>query len=676
MSILGTYNSDTESFHSLQVEVDKQRGVIKNEVSDYNPSAEENEIRTMILNHFQQGYVNMYKPRVEFNDLAVITRLNVDEMAFNTYQPNNGEALIGDVTNYWRSQAIRPIVRNKCISIAAHATARLIFPKIFAFDSNNDQQDDAAQVMEDLNEWVGEQSNYSDTALRAVVTALYSPASIIYKEYCEVYREVKRERLPDGNYRRERMLDETLSGFRDTLVTVDELYIENFFEPDIQKQSWLIWRRVLPYNLLETKYKSKYDNFKYVRPGVQLVYNDANQSFYQVYDTNMRPNMCEEIIYWNKNMDLMIIMVNGVMLTEYDNPNPRLDKQYPFVKFGYELINNRCFYYKSLAFKIGPDANIINTLYPMIIDGTYLNLMPPMVNIGSEVIGADVIIPGAVTTLSSPNADLRPITTSNNLQAGMNTLFKVDESVNQSSEIPVSPERGGKETAYEISKREQERNTVLGLFIQMISSFVKEYGRLQINDILHYLTLAEVSKIEGNEELLYKTFLIPNKESGGKKVTRKIVFDKEMSSEPISDEEFLKESYKTLQAQGGEESKLELYRVNPELYRNLKFMIYVSPDVKNPMSEELERLYNLEAYDRAIQNPLADQEAITRELLFGSYKKTRTDVDKFMKKESLENNPFGIITNQSGINGLPITPETIQGGQSQLPQPKALQPQL
>src|SRR5690606_1867467 len=144
------------------------------------------------------------------------------------------------------------------------------------------------------------------------------------------------------------------------------LFIENFYEPDIQKQGWLIWRRVFSYSLAETKYARLYpDKFKFVRPGVVNLFNDADDSFYQVYDNNLREEEVEEIVYFNKTLDLKIIIVNGVMLTDPDNANPRNDKQYPFAKFGYELINNRCFYYKSLAFKLQQDASIVNTLYPM-----------------------------------------------------------------------------------------------------------------------------------------------------------------------------------------------------------------------------------------------------------------------------------------------------------------------
>ena len=622
---------DTSKSYELELEIDKQIG-IKNEPSEYQPTPDELAIRQMILRHFTLSSVIMFTPRVEFNDMSVIYRDQEDWMRWNTYQPNNGNSNAGDQINGWHSNAISALTRNKCISIGAHATARLLFPKIFAHDSNSESQQDAAQVLSDLMEYSGEQCDYAQTSLRATIQAEVAPASIVHTEYNEVYREVKRIKNPDGTWFKELVLDETLSGFKDTIVPVDQIYIENFYEPDIQKQGWLLWRRVQSYSLMETKYGKKYPNFKHVKPGVQLIYNDANQTFYNVYDTNMRPYMCEEIIYWNRSMDLMIIMVNGVMLTTHDNPNPRNDKLMPFAKFGYEFIDNRCFYYKSLAFKLAPDDRTFNTLYPMIVDGTYLNVMPPLINQGGEIIGSDVIVPGAVTTFSDPNSSLTPVKTSTDLKSGMEMMSLVDKDFNQTSEIPLAPQ-GGQVTAYQISKAEQERNTLLGLFVNMIGQYVKQYGVLRLGDIMQYLTVADVDKITDDPELVYKTFLLHNKKSNGKSKTRKIKFDQSLPAEPMSDEQKMNMSYETLHMEGGQTSDQELYRVNPELFRNLKYMVVVSPDVLNPLSEEVERAFMLEEYDRAIQNPLLDQEKVTKDFLLSAYPKSAKDPDAYLQKQ-------------------------------------------
>ena len=640
------------------------------EVSSYAPNDEERLVRAMILRQFVLSDQIMNKPRVEFNDLSVLQRMQYDQMAFNTYQPNNGEPLAGDILNSWKSNAIRPIVRNKCISIAAHATARLIFPKVFAQDESSDEQQEAATVMEDLMEWAADQSDYSYNAVMRTITAITDPASIGYTEYAEVYRTIKTERGADGKWQTERVLDEHMSGFQNAVVPVNELYIENFYEPDIQKQGYLLWRRVISYSLAETKYKDLYANFQHVRPGVQLIFNDANQSFYQVYDTNMRQDMVEEIIYWNRTLDLKIIMVNGVMLTEPDNPNPRMDKLYPFDKYGYEIINNKCFYYKSLAFKMQQDANIINTLYPMIIDGTYLNMMPPMINIGGETIASDVIVPGAVTTLSDPNSDLKPISlATRGLQEGMNTLAKVEESVSQSSQEPLMQgnQQNGSQTAYEISRLEQNANTVLGLFIKMIGQHVKEFGKLRMGDILQYLTIADVNFVEDNAELVYKTFLIRDRNVDGKQKSRKLRFEKDMP-ENINADQALEESYKTLEEQDRYDDKVEIWRINPARFRKLKYQTVLSPDVINPKSDELERALNLEVYDRAINNPLVNQENITRDLLFGSYDKTKKNVDKYVidksEQPAMAQNPM----DQASLNNNASPLDQIAATRNPLPQ--------
>ncbi len=612
----------------LRATVNK-KGEIQDEISNYNPSKEVLDVRAMVLKHFILGTVNMYTPRVEFNDLSLVVRDQYDQMAFNTYQPNNGQPWEGSPQSAWRSRAIRPVVRNKCMSIAAHATARLIFPKVFAFNDNSDEQQDAARILEDLMEWSGDISNYPYTALMRVITAMASPASIGYTEYGEVTRLVKREKV-GGVWKEERVQDEAYPCFMDEVVPVNQLYIQNMYEPDIQKQGYLIWRKVYSFSEAQNKY-GQFDNFKYVRPGVQTIFDDANRTFYYVYDPNMRQEDVEEIIYWNKNLDLKIIMVNGVMLTEPDNPNPRNDKLYPFDKFGYEPINNRFFYYKSLSFKLQHDSEIVNTLYQMVIDGTFLSIFKPMVNVGGEIIASDVIVPGAVTTLSDPNADLRAINVGSDLKAGLETLSVVEKSINESSQEPLQSGQaeGGTQTAYEISKLEQNANTVLGLFLQMIAKHVRDYGKLRIGDILQYLTLPEVAKIEGDASVIYKSFFMKgNAKAGGK--NKKIEFKSDMP-EKMTEEEHLDASYGVLIEE--DEKGMEISKVNPTALRDIKYMVTVSPDILNPRSEDLERAYALEDFDRMIAQPTVFDPEQTGKLLLMNNPITKKNIDKYVAKK-------------------------------------------
>jgi hypothetical protein len=601
----------------------------------YQPTEDEKKRIAEVVANFALGWNILQKPRREFNDLSAVGRMTVDQMLFNTYQPNDGEAAEGDDVNGWKSRAMRPIVRNKVISIAAHATARTIFPKIFAQNEHNEEQKDAATVMADLMEWAGDQQDYTKVSLFAVLNALVSPLSIVHQGYSETYRKVKKIQ-DDGGYKEEMILDEDLSGFQATIVPMNEFMYADFFEENIQKQPWIIWRKVINYDLAKAKYAHKYKNFEHVKQGVQTVYVDANSNFYEVYDSNMRSYEVEEVLYWNKNEDLFLIMVNGVLLTSQENPNPRNDKLFPFVGIIFEpLTDTKSICGKSLVFKMAPDARIINTLYPMIIDGTYLNLFPPMIAMGAETIGTDVIVPGAVTTFSDPNANLKPINLATNVAQGFQTASQVERSINESSQEPLQQggRTGSRTTAYEISRIEQNAATVLGLFVKMIGGFVKQYGRLLLGDVLQYLTIADASKITGDNELTYKAFIFPDKESGvGKTKTRKIMFDGELPSEEVAEREIENMSFDILQQEGGKEGDVEIFKVNPELMRNLKYMLRISPDVLTPKSEDLERAFNLELYDRAIGNPLIDQNAVTRDFLLAAYPKSKKNPDKYLTK--------------------------------------------
>lgn len=626
--------------------------------SEYKPDEEEKKVVFMIKDSFVWADLVMRKPRREYNDMSTLTRMMYDQMSFNIYQPNNGQPNYGDPSQSWKSNAMRPIVRNKVISIAAHATAKLIFPKVFAYNEQSEEQEKAAMVMRDLIEWASEQNNYDKMSLFAVINACVNPASIMHVEYAEAYRKIKTEKGEDGKWKTKEILDETNSGFTLTPVPVDELYIADFYIEDIQKQPYLIWRRIQSYPMMAAKY-GHLPNFKYVHAGVQVIYNDANTSFYEVYDANLRGSLCEEVIFYSKSLDLQVVMVNGIMVTDCDEPNPRLDKNYPFVKFFYEPFDEgRCFYGKSLAFKMQPDADIVNTLYPMIIDGTYLNIFNPLIVAGEEAIGSEVMIPGTTTTLENPESTVTPLRVAQDIRQGMETLQKVEESINQSTEQPLNV--GSRSTAYQISKVDQEKQTLIGLFITMIGDYVKQYGNLLKSDICQYVTMPEVDKIIDDGELIYKTIIVHDKQTDSGKINRSIKFDFNSPSKPLSKDEELSESYNILEEQGGTDTKNEICKVNPTLFRNLKYQVAISPDVLAPMSDDLERAYGLELFDRAIQGPQlgvdVDMEQVFKDFLFKLYPKSSKDVNKYFKKEQLNplQDPNGPQLNANqGANGQP-----------------------
>ena len=644
----------------------------KDKMSLYNPTQEERDCINSFLKDFRQGWQTMHLPRPEFSDLSLYQRHIVDMLAFNTYQENNGNPMMEDRLGGWKSNAIRPVIRNKAISIAAHMTARQLVPKVFAYNDANDEQVDSARVMSYLIDWAREQANYPHQALYRTIAALYSPISWGYSEYLEVYRSVKDGKDKDGKWVYKDVLDEDESGFKHLPVSTDQVYFSNFYEREVQKQDFIIYRRIISYDKFKAKYPvSKYPNAVHVFPGIHVVMDDANRGFFNVYDPHMRGEMVEEVIRWRKSTDSREVMVNGVFLSEAGEQNPRIDHQYPWDAFYYLPINERCLAGKSLVFAMQSDATIINTLYQLFIDGTILNQMPPVITTGSDKVGIDVMVPGLNLAFAESDVKINPIRVgdSGTLQATMNTLEKVEQSISESSQSSTQqgqPQLTGTSTAYEISRIEQNAATVLGLSLKfMANSHVVPYGKLLLSDILQYMTIPDAEKITEDSGLIYKTFYA--KEPGNTGKQNKIEFDANMP-DTMTEEDKMEMSFKLLEAQGGIKSDTTFWSVNPSLFRNHKYSFTIDSDVLNPRSAELTRAFDLETYDRAINSPVADQEKLFVSLLMGSNPKTAKDPKAYVKQVEPVTVGADIKTGQQPNGGSIAKPNPPISGNSKLPQ--------
>lgn len=635
----------------------------KDKLSGYTPAPEAREAINSILKDFRNGWQTMHLPRPEFNDMSLYQRHIVDMLAFNTYQENDGNPMQEDRLGGWKSQAMRPIQRNKAISIAAHETARLTVPKIFAWNQQDDEQEDAAKVMSYLVDWAREQSNFEHQELFRVISSLYSPISWGLTEYTEVYRKVKKDKVK-GKWTFEQILDEDESGHKHYPVPTDQVFFANFYERDVQKQDFIILRRIISYDAARLKYGSD-ANFVYVQPGIIITMDDANNGFYQVYDPHMRDQDVEEIIRWRKSgsgdcdIDTKLVMVNGVLMGEPDAANPRIDHQYPMDAFYYLPINERCLAGKSLIFALGPESALLNSQYQMVNDAGFLNLYPPTVTTGSDKVGMDVIVPGLNLAFADKDVEINPLHTvdSQSLTTMMKVMEQVEASINQSSQDPVQQGQnpGSPSTAYEISRIEQNAATVLGLSMKFIAQHAINYGKLLVSDIIQYDTIGNVVDITGDTGLIYKTFFAKEPGSAGK--TNKIKFDANLPA-TISDEDQLKMSFALLEEQGGIKSDMKLWKVNPMMFRDYKYKFTVDSDVLNPRSADLERALDIETFDRAIASPVANQEQLYKDLLMATNPKTARDPDKYVQQQPAP---------QPGMMGIP-NGSTPGGPQQQMQQ--------
>jgi len=602
---------------------DKQ---ITNEVSSYQPSVEAKAATSEVMKDYQTGQENQTRPRQEFNDRSILTEIDVNQKAFNSYVPPKSD----DPDMSWRAQTVRPITRNKLISIASHVTATILYPGVFAQNPDDQEDKDSAQVMKDLMQWTIDNSNYPRAFISAVIGMLVDPYTVVNVEYLEVMRKVK-EMKEDGTWTSKEILDEVMSGFCTNILPAKEILFANFYEPNIQRQRFIIRQRYLDHEDAKSLH-SHHANFKYVKPGVLSVFDEGTDTFYNVVDDEMKGIFDHEVTYWNRSQDLELTFVNGVLVCDPEYPNRRKDKKYPFAHGGYEpLGNGTSFCFKSAANKLGSDQDIVDTLYNMILDGTFLSLMPPMALYGSEEVDSSVFIPGMVTSFRDVNTKFETIGPRVDLRAGLETISGVERSMSESGgdAARAGNTQGGTRTAREVLLLEKNAQVALGLFGKMVRFLVEDIGDLMIGDILQHMTVGEVSEI--SDVMAFNSFILPDQNIKGKSVTKKIEFVNPADYPDTSNEDAsLQASFGVLKKEGGMGSDKKLYMVNPEIFRDRKYKTRISADDFNPPSKALEKALSLEAYDRAIQNPTLDQEAVTREFLIDVYRPGQSD--RFIKK--------------------------------------------
>lgn len=598
---------------------------ISDPVSAYQPSKEASTVTSMVMKDWQTGIQNQTRTRPEFNDRSILSEIDANQRAFNSYVPPKSH----DPDLSWRAQTVRPITRNKLISIAAHVTATILYPNVFAQNPDDEEDRDSAQVMADLMEWTIDNSNYTRAFITSIISMLVDPFVVVNVEYLEVMRRVK-EMKEDGTWTDKEILDEIISGFATNVIPARQVLFANFYEPNIQKQRFVIRQKYVDHEDARLVH-GKHGNFKYVKPGVRAVFDEGTSTFYDVIDDDME-GFDHEVTYWNRNQDLELTFINGILMCDYAYPNKRKDKKYPLAHGGFEpLGNGQCFCFKSAANKLGSDQDIVDTLYNMIIDGGFMALMPPQALYGTEEIDSSVMIPGMVTSFKDKDTRLESIAPRVDLRAGLETISAVERSMSESGGDPsrAGNTQGGERTAREVLLLEKNAQIALGLFGKMVRFLVEDLGDLMIGDILQHMTIGEMGEI--TDRMKFRTFLLPEKSIGGRSVTKKIKFVSP-ADYPATTTEDEKEnaSFNVLQEEGGLDAKKKIYMVNPEVFRNRKFKTRIKADDFNPPSKALEKALNLELFDRAIQLPNVDQDALVREFLFDTYKPGQSD--RFMKK--------------------------------------------
>ena len=567
--------------------------------SAYHPNPEITKLFAQVQNDYQTAYRLQHRPWDEFDGMSLLQRARVDQQTFGAfvgaeYVPQHKQ---------WRWKGRKNTARNKVIGILAHLLAAMLFPFVYAYNEENEEDKLTAKVMRILIEDHLKHANYELKFLFMVLSALVNPAVILEVEYVEAMQRIK-DKLANGTIKIVEAIDELLSGINLNIVPIDQFLIADFFTFDVQRQPNVIKLRRIPWDEARKIYSGKWfdengvDQFDYVQAGKTrvLLSGQEHQTLYDIEWTEADRNYVQEITAYYRPEDLEVTFVGGVYMGPMEdvyNANRFKHRRmsligdkwisipiYPFAKTGFEPLDpsGRFFYYKSASNKEYWDDAAQNKMHQILFDGTYLDVFKPIFLSGVSKVDGTVIIPGATIGMP-PGAQATPYMLGPNLIAAMQTLAKEESDMAESTQDKIMSgvtEKGV--TAYATAKAEQNARVFLGVCGVLIADLVKQIGELTMDDIIAHTTVGEVdATIPEALRMKYKTILAKGKEKG-KDVTNQIRFtDKGMGKE-ITKGEINKREWELFREEGGMETDQRIYEVNPYKFARHKFSLYVDPD--------------------------------------------------------------------------------------------------
>ena len=449
-----------------------------------------------------------------------------------------------------------------------------------------------------------------------------------------------------------------------SLVPNEEIYISNYFQPNIQLQPRLM--RVtdhITYQEAELEF-GELENFRdYVYPGMGTIFSTDNDSglfkeITQILDTK---DKCQVVRRWTPvparklaqykaegrlpkhvvRAKYFNIIINGVLMFPAENLMPYHDGFYPITKGRFEMFSKPEYYWgNSLPNKIKQDKKWKDGWKTLLRWKAKLSAIPPLITFNGAFVDGDIVIPGMITQAPAGRGkdDIQGIP---GLSAGLNNsdqaiMNDADEEINRST---VSPQQEGqvskgRQTAQEIVLAEANAKKILNGFAMQIMFMTSARAFPILMRMFQFLPKREISKIA-----------VPNQQlPGGKSGTMEVIFINpvEMTAGELDDIEY--SIYAEEKAAERRGSYKKMVYVNAEYLKELDLYVKASVEEVLPDNPVIRQAKADMKFQRYSSRPdLFNQKAAARRLVI----ENGDDEEEMLNNESAQEQPA--IQESSGM---------------------------
>ncbi len=493
----------------------------------WEPSTKEADAVKEVLKTFEKGRIVLNRGYNYFGGRNLTEVIDDWTKRWNGYIPPMNPLLDNTQSNIFIN-----FTRNAIISYLSKVAMSPVKAHIIAVNKKSGQTDQQiADLFEDLVRYSSNAENGEKKFMNAGIECATKGTVVEYEGYMRQEQEMKIPVKFDAVTGEMEWKKETRVLYDDCyreVVPLEDFYIMNPFQPDVQKQPKILWRRLTDRSEAEAEF-GHYKNWKYVRPGQYAVATDL-QTFYRNFlVSQLAPEQTEILRYYHKTKNRHIVVVNGITL--YDGPFPFKDGEYPFAKTINEPFAVDFFWGNGHPGKYMGEQDLINTFINAMADKTINSLTVTGLSSDlDDLIEDDTLEIGKFRKVG--DVDKWKWWEAPGVNTGEQNMFNTimglaRDSGSTDAGSAVTP-RGGKLQTRQVLLKQQELMQRLSFNMSFLEDLERDRTKLRISHILQFYSIPKIEKITGKkgkevEKLLYRDIQLSGVKLSDGRVGDKII---------------------------------------------------------------------------------------------------------------------------------------------------------
>ena len=526
----------------------------------YSPSPEYQKVVNDVYDRFWDARKLREQAFAYFNNRTLLEYIEDSTKRFNSIVEER------DDLKDWQARVFDPVTRDKTISLLAKAAQNRPASQFFGrFDEDKSK----GRILESMVEFSKDLDDEDELIFYAMLEAATKGTIVGFEGFEKDYRENRK--------------------VYGSIVPLEEFYPTALGVRKIQDLADCFWVTEITLGEFKKLFGLLTDA-EYVETG-SLVLQHENPFLKDYIDSNLG-DFVQIIRYYNQVDKQYVLCANGVWL----NPGPdgTIQKlpwkhgKLPFWRAIFEPLAADFFYGMSFPDKLKGNQDVLNTLYNMMLDQSFLSIFKPLITNSMDEIEDQILVPGRQIAVDDPNNWGKELQISGPDSAHFNILQFVKRSMEESSSSSLEQGvagLGGRTTATEIERASKAIEDIIGMFGRFMEWGVRDKDRLRASNVLQYYTKPILAKALGDEGLVNVFRVDGLRSKKGMKKTRLLKMFSSRDQFPSRDE--LKTEAKL--------KGVEIDVFTPEFIKDWEHDVKIVPGSGQPrMSKALERAQEIE----------------------------------------------------------------------------------